>query len=163
MKTILLFILLLSVQSFAQIDVNCWDGSCLQKGWTWKNYGTSESIDYGCYRDGCETSGWIVGNLARKSYTQCKHQNCFKNGWYEIDQQTQNVIREIVCRKPGERSSNDCYQHGWVSYTSTGIETVTTCRGHDCKNSGWTEQSKTKTTRIHCKEGGCFQTGWTEY
>lgn len=163
MKTILFFILLFSATSLAQVDVSCWNGSCLNNGWTWKNYGTGQSIDHGCYRDGCEISGWIIGNLARKTYTQCKNQNCFKNGWYEIDQQTQNVVREIVCRANGEKATTNCFEHGWVSYTNAGIEAVTTCRGHDCRYQGWTQQDKSKTTRVQCKDGGCFESGWSEF
>lgn len=157
MKSILFLISFVSIQCFALQEISCWDGDCLNKGWTQTDLLTGKFTDFQCYRSGCLDSGWIVGGLQNISYyTQCTEGSCFKKGWYEIDRQTQNMIQQIQCVQ------QDCLKNGWMTYSKT-ESYKTECINNDCKSQGW------KSTRpssgnliINCKTGGCFKEGWIE-
>ncbi len=154
-------------KSHALADVTCWDDDCLKNGWTWYDYRTGSKTDLACYRDGCETSGWIAQsseqNRQQKYYTQCKDQGCFKDGWYRIDQNSQTLQQNSVCRSADSVSTQtDCFKHGWVIYSSQGQEAVISCFYGDCRNEGWLVQTSYEIIRVNCKAGGCWQKGWIE-
>lgn len=164
MKYIFLFItLFISLASFAQVDVTCWDNDCLKNGWTWSNPASGQYTSIGCYRDGCEKSGWIAGNSSQKYYTQCKGRGCFLDGWYDIDQNTQNLRKQVVCRSIDDISKEtDCMQFGWAIYSQHGQEAVISCFNKDCRNKGWLVQTSANLVRVTCKTGGCWKAGWSE-
>lgn len=164
MKTI--FFILVSIFSLsvqAQSEVTCWDGSCLKNGWTWLNYQSGSKTDLACYREGCEKSGWIGASESQRYYTSCKDESCFKYGWYRIDQATQNVVHNVVCRTADSVSTEtDCFKYGWVIYGTQGQEAVMSCFYQDCRNKGWLIQTSYGLMRATCKSGGCWTDGWIE-
>jgi hypothetical protein len=165
MKTLLL---LLPIFFFLQItnastDVTCWD-DCLKSGWTSTNLEKGQETDFGCYRDGCEKSGWIIGTRP-KSYTQCKAGGCFQEGWYQLSSETQTLEKQIVCRTHQDQQIGkaDCLKFGWITYNTTGQESLTTCYEDSCATKGWLVKLPTQQTQhISCKKGGCFKTGWKQ-
>ncbi len=155
MKTLFL-VLLFSVAAHAYQDVTCWDGDCLQHGWTRLDPYQGTFTDFQCYRDGCRSSGWIVGGTQDIRYfSQCKTGGCFQQGWYEIDRDTQTVNANIVC------NAGDCLTNGWKSYGST-LTLATTCTQNDCTTQGWTSQTATGYASVICKNAACFTEGWIE-
>ena len=140
-------------------DVSCWENDCLNSGWTWSSSGSS--IEYACYRDGCNTSGWILSQSLR-SYTQCKTQGCFAEGWYQVSLDTQNLQRDVVCGVRGPEQN--CFKYGWTAYSRESGQLFTViCRNDDCFNQGWTVQfADLRTIQVGCKDGGCFTAGWRE-
>lgn len=157
MRSILILFCLISIQCFAAQEISCWDGDCLNKGWTQTDMMNGKFTDFQCYRTGCLDSGWIVGGLQNINYyTQCNNGSCFKNGWYELDRQTQNLIQQVRCQK------QDCLTNGWTTFTSTG-QYQTRCIKNDCRNQGWETTNPTTGNKIvTCKIGGCFNSGWIE-
>lgn len=155
MKLLTIFLFLSSTLQAA--DVTCWNSDCMKKGWTFSSAQTS--IDYACYRDGCDKTGWIT----QRSYTQCKDQDCFQQGWYQVNMDTQTLERDVVCGNQGPESS--CMKYGWTAYSPTSGQLFTVqCRDQSCDKVGWTVQAITgRILQIACKNGGCFQAGWTEY
>jgi hypothetical protein len=163
MKNIVFLILLYSIPTFAFSDVTCWKNDCLKNGWTWSNFDTSSHINFSCYRDGCKTSGWIAQGSGAKHYTQCKPEGCFKEGWYDVSSDTQNMRYNVVCRSKDEGPvERDCLKYGWVIYSTRGQEAVMTCHQKDCAKKGWLIQTSYGLTQVHCKAGGCWHEGWTE-
>lgn len=157
------FSYLAALESKALADVTCWDDNCLKSGWTWYDYRSGSKAELACYRDGCETSGWIAQSDYQKYYTQCKQQGCFKEGWYRVDQNTQTLIHNVVCRsKDSVSTETDCFNYGWVIYGSQGQEAVISCFHGDCRNEGWLIQTSYELIRVNCKAGGCWQKGWIE-
>jgi hypothetical protein len=144
-------------------EVSCWDNDCLKNGWTWLNVGSGLKTDIACYRDGCASSGWIAHNNSQKYYTQCKGDGCFKQGWYRIDQNTQSLIHNVICRsKDSVSTDTDCFKYGWVVYGPAGQEAVMSCFHNDCYNQGWLIQTSYELIRVNCKSGGCWSAGWIE-
>ena len=163
MKTLFFFVLFISLQSFGYAEVTCWEKDCLQKGWTRTNSVNNSFIDYGCYRDGCETSGWIAQGSGAKHYTQCKDGGCFKEGWFDVDSETQNMRFNVVCRSADEGPvGRDCMKYGWVIYSRQGQEAVMTCHQKDCEKKGWLIQTSYNLTQVYCKKEGCWVDGWIE-
>lgn len=165
MKHLIFFsILLVHLTSFSQSEVTCWDGDCLKNGWTWLHYQSGSKTDLACYRDGCEKSGWIgLSSSSQRYYTSCKDGACFKNGWYRIDQATQTMVHNVVCRSADDVSTEtDCLKYGWVIYGTYGQEAVMSCFYQDCRNEGWLIQTSYGLMRATCKSGGCWTNGWFE-
>ena len=161
MKWILISLFSASL-SMAAADVTCWDGDCLNNGWTW-SHSSGVTNDYGCYRDGCRKDGWIIKGLGRSTYTQCKSGGCFNEGWYEVNQENQNMLRNVVCRdSENESSGKSCLKNGWVTYSQNGQERVVSCHGSDCEKKGWLIQTNYQMIQVYCKKGGCFTSGWNE-
>lgn len=140
-------------------DVTCWDNSCLKSGWTWQSTNTGQMVDYGCYREGCDVSGWIIGTFPQ-TYTQCKDAGCFIEGWYYINSQNQQVLQNVVCRE--QNNERSCFKFGWVIYSQFGQDAVVSCLDYDCEHKGWFAQGAQSFMHVYCKEGGCFQQGWRE-
>ena len=151
--------LLFSLNLQAASQVSCWQNDCLKFGWT-EYTSIGQHIDHSCYSEDCTSSGWISSSEP-KTYTQCKEQNCFRTGWYVIDQTTQQMNLNINCRVfHGEA---DCLRAGWTAYSRAGQEYVVTCFLNDCRFSGWGIMYNNGIQRqIHCKAGGCFNSGWNE-
>ena len=160
-KSIFVLLLLFSFFVKAQTaDVTCWDKNCLKNGWTWKS--NFSSVDYACYREGCDISGWIVGT-PDKPYTQCKLGGCFNEGWYQLDMISQTLSRDVVCGIRGPEQS--CSKYGWTAYSRQSGQLFTViCRDLDCFNKGWFVRFiDGRTTHVVCKTDGCFVNGWREY
>lgn len=150
-------------ESKALSDVTCWEDNCLKNGWTWYDFRSGSKTELACYRDGCEISGWIAQNNNQKYYTQCKQRGCFTDGWYRVDQNTQTLVHNVVCRSADSVSTEtDCFKHGWVIYSPGGQEAVISCFRSDCRNEGWLIQTSYELIRVNCKAGGCWQKGWIE-
>lgn len=137
--------------------VECWEESCHTKGWTHRSVEKSQYTDYQCRNDNCASSGWIAGgNEGIQIYTQCLPKGCFKEGWYEIDRWTQELLMTVECRKGG------CLTAGWDGYGPKG-QSFAECDKNDCGTHGW---SLTLPNRSHvfaqCQGKGCFITGWVE-
>ncbi len=158
----LIVLMMASLVSYGAADVTCWNGDCMNQGWTWTDVSGLKN-DYGCYREGCQKSGWIVKGPGRSAYTQCKSAGCFKEGWYEVGQENQNLLRTIVCRGNDDNpQATDCLKNGWVIYSSSGQDAVISCHQHDCEKKGWLVQSSYQMFQVYCKAGGCFVNGWKE-
>lgn len=156
-KIILMALLTLtSSVGSALATVECWDGSCLKKGWTHKS-STSQFTDYMCREDNCFTNGWIAGgNEGVSIYTQCKDGACFKNGWYEIDRSSQKLLLNVTCRK------GDCLKHSWDGYSDQG-QSFSECNKLNCGSEGWvTSGPGFKHIYTVCQGTGCYSTGWVE-
>lgn len=156
MKTFLSLIFFISFPALAYQSVTCWEGDCLRKGWTRTSAFDGKSTDYQCYRDGCLKDGWIVGGQQGvRYYTQCKNGDCFGQGWYEIDRESQILQRTIRCE------GGDCLSRGWITYSSLG-SFRTECQKNNCRTQGWQAQIPGGHLSVICKPGGCFQEGWIE-
>lgn len=165
--------LLTSIGAQAAQDITCWDGDCLQRGWTRTSLTDGSFTDFQCYRNGCKESGMIVGGTQNIAYyTQCKTGGCYSQGWYTFDRTTQKIIGETRCNTTKHRHENPlealaapvdtCLTNGWTTYTTT--STVPTyCIKGDCTHQGWvTVESNTNATGAYCKRGDCFTYGWIE-
>jgi len=151
------FLFSASLHAGAAQDVECWDGHCLQRGWTKTDMATGRFSDFQCYRDGCGTSGWIIGgSLGVSEYSQCKPGGCFKEGWWELDRQSQKLLRTVSC------TGGNCLTKGWTTFTLNS-QRVTECFKQDCTRQGWQSFGGGEPSVIaYCKDGGCFKQGWIE-
>lgn len=165
--------LLVGANANAAQDITCWNGDCLQYGYTQTDLSNGQFTDFQCYQSGCKKSGWIVGGTQNIAYyTQCKAGGCYSKGWLTFDRLTQKLISETRCNTTKHRHDgaseapsdpNDvCLTNGWTTYTSTSA-TPTYCIKGDCTHQGWvTVQSTTQATAAYCKRGDCFAAGWYE-
>lgn len=153
--------LLLSAIAFAGVDVECWDGDCLHKGWTIQVHHSNQFMEVACRQGDCAAKGWIAqGNAWQGTYTSCKKNGCFVAGWYEMDRLSQRLIRQISCVQ--QDGVSDCLRFGWTTYEPN-VYYETTCRGGDCRIHGWdTILPGYRLRRASCLEGGCFVGGWVE-
>lgn len=135
----------------------CWDGSCLEKGWTRRDLVGSGFTDYMCREGNCGKNGWIAGgNQGIQIYTQCQNDDCFRFGWWEIERMTHKLLATIQCE------NENCLEWGWNSY-GPAERSLVRCRDGNCRASGWTEQTLSGQIKvITCQAGGCFQQGWLE-
>lgn len=158
MKHLFIFALLLSgPASYAFGLTECWDESCHTKGWTHHSLDKNQYTDYMCREDDCARSGWIAGGTEGiYLYTQCMDKGCFRDGWYEVDRATQQLLQTVVCRK------GDCLTSGWDAYTPNG-QSFAECRKDNCSNQGWIlTLPDRRNVSATCQGKGCFITGWIE-
>ena len=165
--------LLTSLSAQAAQDVICWNGDCLQSGYTQTDLSNGKFTDFQCYQKGCRESGVIAGgNQGIAYYTQCKAGGCYSQGWYTFDRVTQKLVNEVRCnttKHHHDRSletladpTDICLTNGWTTYTSTST-TPTYCIKGDCSHQGWvTVENNSITSASYCKRGDCFSSGWYE-
>jgi hypothetical protein len=164
------------ISAQAAQDVTCWNGDCLQYGYTQTDLSNGQFTDFQCYQKGCRESGWIVGGTQNIAYyTQCKAGGCYAKGWFTFDRLTQKVISETRCNTTKRRhdgtssetetpndATDTCLTYGWTTFIGKNA-TPTYCIKGDCSHQGWvTVQSTTQATAAYCKRGNCFSSGWYE-
>lgn len=160
-KFIFVLAVFFSLSSFAFVDVICWDKDCLKNGYTKMDHSTGKYLDFQCYNEGCEKSGWIVGGTAGLSiFSMCRNGGCFKEGWFEALRSNPVPFMDVICES-GE-AGQDCLKYGWTAYhRQTGLEYYTRCTGNDCRKNGWVTVIKNGWVQQSvCNNNDCFHSGW---
>ena len=138
---------------------HCWDSDCLLKGWTQLQRAGGGFTDTSCRDGDCALRGWLAnGNAGLSYYVSCKEPGCLTAGWYEVELNTQRLLREVVCEK------GHCLRFGWTAYEKlTGEIYRSECVAENCETQGWnTLLPGYQWVTSRCLEGKCFVHGWEE-
>ncbi len=154
-------VLLMSIQSEANVEVTCWFNDCLKSGARVYDSEVRKRYDIKCVDNSCENSGWEVrsSRFGEADFSvQCVDGNCLKNG-YRKQNASGEVLEIVKCRERG------CLTDGWFTYLYTGEERETRCRESDCAVWGWEtfDLNGKPLNYTHCKFNKCFRYGWTKF
>lgn len=148
-------------EAHASMDrIECWDESCLTRGWTEHSDERGTFQDHGCVRDDCASNGWIsAGSTRQATFSQCLSGGCFLDGWIEQDRWTREKVRTVRCGS-GPDGAGDCLKFGWEAYSAAGIS-VTRCLSGGCRTAGWTTiHPGYRYEESRCLKGDCYRFGW---
>ncbi len=163
----------ISVKGQAATDVTCLEGGCLVEGWQIvERSGGLKRSQVTCFAQDCEGEGWFHHNDQGLTdhFTRCLGRGCFLDGWEILSPSSGQPVGEVWCRQ-GQRSatqsedeeSADCLRFGWEVFNRFGrLSHRVSCVGEDCRGRGWdVEIVGYGFQTVRCKQGGCFQQGWT--
>lgn len=161
LKTLILVaaIQFLSNIASAEMRATCWQNDCFKFGWSVTGIQITDAVENKCREENCSEIGWYSARFGGEStYTQCMNDQCFKEGYWVIENYTQKVLETVRCRGP--KNETDCHKYGWQSFKDNRSYHVD-CRNNDCLKNGWDifdfyadYQSAT------CINSDCAKNGW---